>query len=432
MDYQESLAYLDELAVFGIKPGLQRIHRLLELLGRPQNCYRTLHVTGTNGKGSVSSMLAEILRTSSIRAGLYISPHLESYTERIQIDGQPVSEQEFADVLETVRDGVQKMLAEGMESPTQFEVLTAMAFLAFAKRKVEYAVIEVGLGGLLDSTNVIVPELSVITNVSMEHADRCGGTLEGIAHHKAGIIKQGVPVVTAAKGKALEIIRSEAVGEAAELFAEGEDFRAECISHDQNSQNMRWKARRPVSFEQPYKLRLLGNYQRENSAVAWMAALLLKERDARITTENIVKAMEQTVWPGRFEHFALAGQEIILDGAHNPAGMEQLRESLDAFFPSKRRVFLLGILRDKEIAAMFGELLRPEDQVVLASPASERAAQPETILGLAKRHARYVEAVDDMKEALHRALALADREALLVVSGSLYLIGGIRSLLQKQ
>ena len=183
MNYQESLAYLDELSTFGTKLGLSRIKKLVGYLDNPQLHYKTIHVTGTNGKGSVSSMLSSILTMSNIKTGLYISPHLVSYTERIQIDGCPITEEAFADCISAVKTFVDKMVSEGEESPTQFEVITAAAFLYFAINKVEYAVIEVGLGGLLDSTNVIKPEICVITNVTFEHAALCGGTLEGVAKH---------------------------------------------------------------------------------------------------------------------------------------------------------------------------------------------------------------------------------------------------------
>ena len=197
MDYKESLSYLESLNVFGSKLGLSRIERLTELLGHPERRYRTVHVTGTNGKGSVSAMTAAILTESGFRTGLYTSPHLTSYTERFVIDGEQASEEDFAAAISAAKEAAEAMLAEGLEQPTEFEVLTAAAFYYFAEKDVDYAVIEVGLGGLLDSTNVIMPEVAVITNVAMEHADRCGGTLEGVAHHKAGIIKRGVPVVTA-------------------------------------------------------------------------------------------------------------------------------------------------------------------------------------------------------------------------------------------
>ncbi|WP_407397491.1 bifunctional folylpolyglutamate synthase/dihydrofolate synthase, partial [Anaerovibrio sp.] len=189
MNYSEAMDYLEELNVFGMSLGLDRIKRLLDLMGNPQNTYKTIHITGTNGKGSVTCMLAEILKKSGISVGMYTSPHLDSYTERVIINGDEISQEKMAAAITVVRDLCDFMVGEGNEHPTQFEVLTAAAFYIFMKEKVEYAVIEVGLGGLLDSTNVITPEVSVITNVSFEHADKCGGTLDGIAKHKAGIIK---------------------------------------------------------------------------------------------------------------------------------------------------------------------------------------------------------------------------------------------------
>lgn len=195
MNYLESLEYLDELSTFGTKLGLGRIKQLVTYLDNPQTRYKTIHITGTNGKGSTSSMLSSILTTSNIKTGLYISPHLVSYTERIQIDGNPISEEDFADCISAVKTFVDKMVEDGEESPTQFEVITAAAFLYFAINKVEYAVIEVGLGGLLDSTNVVKPEVSVITNVAFEHAHLCGGTLEGIKRFAPAIVKAGAVFV---------------------------------------------------------------------------------------------------------------------------------------------------------------------------------------------------------------------------------------------
>ena len=219
MDYKESLSYLESLNVFGSKLGLSRIERLVELLGHPERRYGTVHVTGTNGKGSVSAMTAAILTESGFRTGLYTSPHLTSYTERFVIDGELADEADFAAAISAAKEAAEAMLAEGLEQPTEFEVLTAAAFYYFAEKHVDYAVIEVGLGGLLDSTNVIMPEVAVITNVAMEHADRCGGTLEGVAHHKAGVIKRGVPVVTAAEGMTLDVVRRKAAEEGSEIFA---------------------------------------------------------------------------------------------------------------------------------------------------------------------------------------------------------------------
>ena len=429
MNYEESLAYLESLNIFGIKLGLERIQKLLARLELPQERYRTIHVTGTNGKGSVSAMLAGILRHSGIHTGFYSSPHLVSYTERIRVDGQAISEQEFADCLSSIKVYIDQMVADGEECPTQFEVLTALAFFYFAIKHVEYAVIEVGLGGLLDSTNVIVPEVSIITNVTLEHADRCGGTLEGVAHHKAGIIKDDVPVVTAAQGIALDIIRQQAEEKNADIFVAGEDFSAEFISCESNFQRLEFSSGLLGAVKEPYTLHLLGKHQIENAAVAVMAAKLIHNLDDRITNKTIDDALSLVSWPARFERVEMGRQKIIIDGAHNPAGMVALRESLDLYYPAEERVLLLGILKDKDIDTMLDILLRPNDTVVVTVPHSDRASDPQLLAGKVAAHVQHVEAIADNDEAVNRALELANGEKLLVMAGSLYLVGELRKML---
>ena len=426
MDYQEALSYLEELSVFGIRLGLGRIERLLSLLEMPQSRYRTVHVTGSNGKGSVSAMVAGILRSSAIHTGLYTSPHLHSCTERIQVDGQPIEEREFADCLSAVKVYVDQMIAEGEECPTQFEVITAVAFFYFAIRHVEYAVIEVGLGGLLDSTNVVHPEVAVITNVSFEHGDKCGGTLEGIARHKAGIIKEGVPVVTAARGLPLTIIRQEANEKNADIFVFGDEFTSKFLRMEDDNQVLEFTSPLLDFAGEPYELRLLSVHQVENSAVALMTAALLHNLDERITLGAARRAFRVVSWPGRFERMKIGGQTVLLDGAHNPDGIRALRTSLDTYFPAGRRIFLLGILRDKDIDAMLQTLLRREDEVILTEPLSRRAAAAKDVADLARKYTPCVEACAADDEALERALERAGGKGCLIVAGSLYLVGDIR------
>lgn len=432
MNYQEAISYLEGLKIFGIRLGLTRIKRLLELLGAPQDRYRTVHVTGTNGKGSVSAMVEGALRRSGIHTGFYSSPHLVSYTERIRVDGQNISEQDFAAGMTVIREKIGLMLAEGAECPTQFEVLTALGFYYFAKCQVEYAVIEVGLGGTLDSTNVITPEVSVITNVTLEHADKLGGTLQSIAENKAGIIKDGVPVVTAAKGEPLAVIRAAAEEKSADIFVAGEDFSSKFISCDGRVQKLAFTSELLGIDRCPYELHLLGVHQVENSAVALMAIRLLHNIDARITMEKAAEALRLVSWPARFERMDFGAQAVVIDGAHNPAGMRALRSSLDAIFPAEERVLLLGILKDKDIDAMLHILLRPNDTVVVTVPQSERADSAADLLRRVAPAVQHVEAFDDNEEALDRALELANGEKLLVIAGSLYLVGGVRQMLMQR
>lgn len=430
MNYQEALAYLDSLNTFGIKLGLVRITRLLKLLENPQNKYKTIHVTGTNGKGSTTAMLTSILTNAKIKTGMYTSPHLVSYTERMQIDGSYISENEFADCIRIVKEKVEEMIAEGEENPTQFEVITAAAFFYFAKMQVEYAVIEVGLGGLLDSTNVIIPEVSVITNVTLEHAERCGGTLEGVAEHKAGIIKDGVPVVTAAKGIALEIIQEKAREKNADVFVAGEDFTSEFKSFATNKQCLTFNSGM-VGVSSTYCLGVLGEHQIENSSIAIMTALILATNEKRITSEGMQKSLSEVSWAGRFEVMQQENEQImIIDGAHNNAGAEVFRRNLDKYFPHAEIVFLLGILEDKDVSGIIHHLIHEENVVVVTKPDSNRAAAPKKVAEMI--FAKQVEAIEDIDDALKRAKELAANGKILCVAGSLYLIGVVRSLLIQQ
>lgn len=419
------MAYLAELGTFGIKPGLGRIKKLLELCENPQERYRKVHITGTNGKGSVTAMLSGILTQSGLHTGMFTSPHLVSYTERIQVDGQPISEEDFARYLSYLKTKIRHMKEMDFDSPTQFEVLTALAFWYFADKNVDYAVIEVGLGGLLDSTNVIRPEVSVITNVTLEHADKCGGTLEGVAMHKAGIIKDGVPVVTAAEGMPLEIIEKTAEEKNADVFVAGRDFYVQELETEDDVQSFEFSSALIGVTNWHYDVPLLGKYQRQNSALAVMTAELLRNNDEHITPESIAQALELIRWPGRFEKVMLGKQRVIIDGAHNPAGMQALRSSLDEYFPAEPRVFVMGILHDKNIRKMTAALLRPTDIVVLTKPDSERAAETAEVAGCIQ--VQHLEQYDDMQEALDRGIELANEEKLLCLTGSLYLIGELRA-----
>ncbi|EKU72235.1 folylpolyglutamate synthase/dihydrofolate synthase family protein [Selenomonas sp. F0473] len=429
MDYQQSLAYLDELNTFGIRLGLSRMENLCARLGNPERAYQTIHVAGTNGKGSVTQMLDAVYRAAGIRCGRYLSPHLVAYTERVSVGGEDISEERFAALLTRVRRAADAMVADGHEHPTQFEELTALAFLYFAEEKVEVAVIETGLGGLLDSTNVIDPVLTIITNVAMDHADRCGGTLAGIAEHKAGIIKEGVPLITAASGEPLEIILARAEEMNADVFVYGEDFSGEMIFPAGGGQSVAFHSvvcREPA----PFDLALAGTYQAENAALVIMAAQLLEREDARVTEAAVRTALRTVRHPARFELLSWAAGTAVVDGAHNPAGMAALRAGLDAYFPEERRVFLLGILRDKDIDTMLSLLLRPGDAVVTARPNSDRAAGADVVAAVAAAMGLETVACGDMRAALVEAERRARDGRLLVVCGSLYLVGSVRRLLR--
>lgn len=430
MNYEESIAYLESLKVFGMRPGLRRIQKMLALMRHPEQDCRTIHVTGTNGKGSVSAMLDSVLRRSGIHTGFFSSPHLADYTERIRIDGEPIAKEDFAAYMEAMKMIADRMVHAEMEHPTQFEMLTALAFYAFSQAGVEYAIMEVGMGGTLDSTNVIIPEVCVITNVTMEHADRLGGTLHSIAENKAGIIKEGVPVVTAAEGEALAVIRDRAEELSSDTFVFGEDFTARTLDWNDRAQRIAFSSELTGEKDHVYSVSLLGSHQARNAAVAIMTASLLKSEEQRITDKSVEEGLKLVSWPGRFERLTVEGQDILLDGAHNRAGIESLRAALDDICPKGKRLYLLGILADKAIDPMVHILLRPEDMVIVTKPDSERADSVEDLSAHVREVTGHVAAEERLADALDLALFKArETGRQLIICGSLYLIGAVRTLL---
>ena len=426
MTYEQALAYFESLGKFGIQLGLARIEALLERLGHPERRFRSVHVTGTNGKGSTTAMIAAILNEAGIRTGMYTSPHLIDYPERLQLCGSDISRQAFADVIDRTKAAADAMIADGLESPTEFEVLTAAAFFWFAREQAELVVVEVGLGGLLDSTNVILPDLAVITNVTLEHTDRCGDTVEEIALHKAGIIKPGVSVVTGAAGAALTVIEAAAKrnGSACEVL--GRDFAVTGSRVDRVRQI--FELRVGQTPPESYSIRLLGNHQTENAALAVRVCQLLAQRDERLTPAVIRDGLAKAVWPGRFEIFAGAPL-LILDGAHNPDGIRTLRQTLDEVFPDRAIVFLFGVLADKNHAEMAQTLFRRCDRAVVVRPHSDRAAAAEDI---AREIIEYVAAVKTggtIGEGLELAKEWAGPDGIVCAAGSLYMIGEVRRII---
>lgn len=427
MNYQESIEYLESLSRFGIRLGLERMQELVIRLGHPERKYPTIHITGTNGKGSTTACLAAILQEAGFRTAMYTSPHLERYTERMRIDGLEVEEAVFARAIEQTAAAARAMEKDGLEHPTQFEILTAAAFVMFAAMQVDYAVIEVGLGGSLDSTNVIDSRVAVITNVTLEHEDRCGYTVPEIAEHKAGIIKKKAQVLTAAEGEALEVIQRRAVECGASVQVLGRDWQAQIQS--MSLAGIAWMLQQPDGSRWPLKTRLLGEHQAYNASLAVMAALMLGE--TAVNQEVVDRALAKAYWPGRFEVLRIQ-PPLVVDGAHNPAGAAVLRRTLDQVFPGSAVLFLLGILKDKDIEGITSVLVREQDRVIAVRPLSERAAEA----GDLASHfpPQQVEAVPDWEEGVNRLLQFAGQEPQKVacVAGSLYLLGAVRPLLLRK
>lgn len=431
MTYEEAVYYLEHAAAFGIKPGLQRIRELLRRLDNPQDKYRTIHVTGTNGKGSVTAMIAAGLTAAGCKTGRYTSPHLEAYTERIRIDGEDIAPDDFAAVTAAVAAAVEAMAADRWERPTEFEMLTAMAFLYFFRCRVDYAVIEVGLGGLLDSTNVIMPHLSVITNVALDHMAYCGDTVEKIAVHKAGIIKHAVPVVTAATEPALAVIAEKARNGKCPLYRCDRDFHlGSCTVRSVRNTYVQDST---VIFDEGDRLTvttaLVGAHQGRNAALAVMALRLLRPCIGALTDDVICRALTGVSWPGRFQIVEQNGQTVVIDGAHNPAGIDTFCQTYDAVFGKRRRVFVFAVLADKDYSQMMGRLFRQDDLVFCAPAPSPRTADPEKLVAAIPCRA---EPCATLTAALARAFAAATTEKVLAVVGSLYIQGEVRRYLRQK
>lgn len=419
MHYEEALAYIHGLQRFGIKPGLDRTREVLRRLGRPdRHCGRIIHITGTSGKGSVSAMVEAALRAAGHKVGLYTSPALERFTERMQVDRAEISQEELAALATEVAAHVDAMVAEGYEPLSEFEFTTVVAFLWFARQQVDYLVLEVGFGGRFDTTNVIEnPVVTCITNIELDHTEWLGKTHEAIARDKAGIIKPAVPCVTGTDHPgALEVIRAAAMANDAVLV--------EVAAGD-------WQVRRfgpegqvvdllgSRGWYRDVRLALLGRHQAANAAVALRVLEL-----AGISESHIRAGFERVVWPGRMELISTAGgKQVLLDAAHNPAKCRALAEAVREYFPGRRVLLVLGVLADKEVPDMVGPLQALADRTWVTTPESPRrmvAADLAAICGSG------VTAVEPVEAAVEAALQEAAPGDLVLVTGSFYTVGPAR------
>ena len=421
MNYPESLAFVERLIFKKIKPGLERTEALLAALDDPQRRFPSVHVAGTNGKGSVIALIASVLQQAGLRVGIYTSPHLISCRERIAIDGRPIPREEFAALVSRLAPLIEKM----PEPPTQFEFLTAMAFEHFAQREVDVAVIEVGLGGRFDSTNVIMPLLSIITHIAFDHMHLLGTTLRQIAAEKAGIIKKGIPVVTAEKkAEPLSVIECEAERLGAPLHRV-DPSRIKRIDFDWDGQDFQtpdWG---------PLRLGLLGHYEGENLAIVLEGLRLLNARWP-LTGEIVRQGLAEARWPGRFE--LLARQPyLIADGAHNVEAAQALVETIEAYhqrhLPNGRKWLLFGVLADKDVPGICQTLFPHFDELLITRPNSERACERTIVQALAKDQGRSVQ-ITSLSSGLKTAMSKMERDDLLCVTGSLYLVGELKQTLE--
>jgi dihydrofolate synthase/folylpolyglutamate synthase len=437
--YPQTLDYLFGLQRFGIKLGLANITALLKRLGNPHLGLPAIHIAGSNGKGSTAAFITSVLRKAGIKVGLYTSPHLVDFSERIQVDGVPIPTLEVVRLTEWIREAVESLISTKeicLGSPSQlrskknnsskatitfFEFTTAMALFYFREAQVDMAVLETGLGGRLDATNVIDPLLSLITPISLEHQQHLGRTLRQIAAEKAGIIKPKRPLLTTAhQPSVVALFRQRCQDLDSPFYVWGKDFTSRQRSHqviDFRGRSHHWPG---------LHLGLAGSHQVENGSLALAAVECLMEFGFPIGEEQIQQGIAQTQWPGRLERMGEA-PGILLDGAHNPAAARVLKKALQEEFPRRRLIMILGIMADKDIGKMMAHLVPLADLLILTRPKMDRAATLENLRQQASAFQKPTAAIAEVGQALEYALTVARPEDLILVSGSLFTVGEARA-----
>lgn len=429
MTYEETMNYIHSTLKFGSVLGLSRIEKLLEFLDNPHRKLKCIHVAGTNGKGSTTAMISEILINSGYKVGMYTSPFIEEFEERMQINRVNIPREKLCNIIEKVKEAAEKVQKEDMDYPTEFEIITCAAFLYFYMEQIDYAIIEVGLGGRFDATNVITPILTVITSISYDHMNILGDTLGKITYEKAGIIKDEVPLILYPQMKeANDIINDVAKNKNAEVINVSEssvNYIANEIEGNKYYQHIIIKT---LKSEYDVKLSLLGTHQLLNCATSVYAIEKLKDMGIKIEKENIVNALFNVKWNGRLEVLS-SNPLIIIDGAHNIDGITRLNESINTYFKYNRIILILGILADKQVENMVSVITKNAYKVIAVAPNNDRAETAEDLCNIVKKHNTNCEWEQSYDKAYDKAISYYDKGDLILVCGSLYMIGDMRKVI---
>jgi dihydrofolate synthase/folylpolyglutamate synthase len=409
--YKKALQYLYGLQKYGIKFGLSKTSNLLKALGNPHRGRKYIHIAGSNGKGSVGAMLESILMRSGLRVGFYSSPHLVRFTERFRINGQEISSREAAELT-----GKLRAIIDPRHPPTFFEVTTAMALEYFARKETDVSIMEVGMGGRLDATNVIRPLVSVITNISLEHQFFLGSRLGEIAGEKGGIIKRGVDVVTAVtQPPVICVLEAICARKKASLLRLGRDFSYRSTGSGLNYYGLN-RTLKGVRFN------LAGSFQGRNATLALAAIEILEKKGFKISTDDILEGMKNTQWPGRM-HVISREPLIVLDGAHNPGAIGELVKAVKKAFSYNHLILVLGVMADKDITKIINKIAPIADYVVCTAPDYYRSADPEDLMAIVSRQGRQGEVVPRISKAIDMAREMARPGDMILITGSLFTVG---------
>lgn len=432
MNYDEALNYIRDTYKFGSKLGLDNIKKLTELLGNPQEKYKIIHIAGTNGKGSTSNMIHNVLATSGYKVGLFISPFLQEFTERIQINKKQIDKQALADITQLVKEKIDIMLEEGYNHPTEFEIVTAIGFKYFEQEKIDFLVLEVGLGGRFDATNVVKNSLvSVITSISYDHTEYLGDTLEKIAFEKAGIIKENSNVVIYPQAENIvNVIKEQADKKNSRVYLTDKN-NIKIIKTDIYGQTLSYLDNKVFNLDS-FTIRLLGEHQVYNCLTALKVFEILKNNGVNITSESIKKGLSTCFFTGRFE-IIQTNPTIILDGGHNISGIEYFSKTIKKYFGDKKIILFYGMLKDKHPENLVNHLIDISKEIYTLTPnMPKRAMDSKELKDLldSKTDKIKITAIDDFSQIKHILSQFSDDEVIAFV-GSLYLIGDIRTLLVK-
>ncbi len=443
MKYEDALAYMDRLTLLGWQPGLERFTEFCKRLGDPQERFKSVHVAGTNGKGSTTAMIASILHAAGYKTGMYVSPYVYDIRERVQIDGRMISEEDFARLVESMIPCAEELAGTEFGHPTEFEVKTALGFLYFAEQKVDFAVLEVGLGGRLDATNIVRPEVSVITSIGLDHTDRLGTTIPEIACEKAGIVKPNGHLVTAVTDpSAFEVIRricaerNSVVWQVCPTDAAGSHFEVRPIGPEDSpcqertppGERMPTLAVDGVSHRyEGLEVGMRGEFQYVNAATAVGAVEALISKGFEASEEAVRIGLRDAYMPGRLEVVRTA-PTVVLDGAHNLSAAATLASAVEAQFDYDRLILVMGMVKGHSIDDVVGVLSPLADVFIATSPSGPRAMPAESIADAARRYVSEIEVIEPVSAAVHRALELATPRDLVLITGSFYVVGEVSDL----
>ena len=428
MNYQESLKYIEETHKFGIRLGLDNMSKLLELLGNPQDKLNIIHVAGTNGKGSTCSFITSILKEAGYKVGLYTSPYLETFTERIRINGENIPEEDVARIVTLIREKIDQMVSEGYSYPTEFEIVTTMAFYYYCEQNVDFVALEVGLGGRYDATNIIKKsDVSVITSISLDHVGILGDTVAKIAYEKGGIIKEnGVALVYDQSDEAKDVIKEICKEKNARYI----EVKFDDINVKQSNINSQiYDCTIMGQRYEDLEINLIGEHQINNSIVALSAIEFLRNsKDLNISEDNIRCGLRNTRWPGRIEKI-MDNPIFIIDGALNEDGARSLAKAIDKNFNGKKATLLIGMLEDKDIDGVLEILMPYFDKVITTTPESDRAINCEVLKNKISRYTDDVICKEKIEDAVKYTLETAKDDDVIISAGSLYMIGSVRTIL---